>query len=149
VTPLAPIQGINAGDVGFDRLAANFVRGTSDMRIVDGVLRGPAVGATVEGNIDFAAERLALHGTYVPLYALNNLFGQLPLFLGPLFGGKKNEGLLGITYSLSGSTKSPVLTINPISVVTPGVFRYIFGMDNPRAPTSRGDPADRSPTINR
>lgn len=133
--------GINAADVGFDRLTADFERDDTEMRVIDGVLRGVAVGATVEGTIDFTSEKLALHGTYVPLYALNNLFGQLPLFLGPLLGGKKNEGLLGITYSLSGSTKSPVLTINPISVVAPGVFRYILGMDNPKAFTPGRAPA--------
>lgn len=139
--PSGRAPGINAADVGFDRLTADFERGETEMRVIDGVLRGVAVGATVEGTIDFTSERLALHGTYVPLYALNNLFGQLPLFLGPLLGGKKNEGLLGITYSLSGSTKSPVLTINPISVVAPGVFRYILGMDNPKAFTPGRAPA--------
>ncbi|WP_436641211.1 hypothetical protein [Microbaculum sp. FT89] len=134
-------QRVNVADVGFDRLSAKFVRGKGDLKVQEGVLRGVAVGATFEGTIDFDDERMNLHGTYVPLYALNNLFGQLPLFLGPLLGGKKNEGLLGITYSLSGSTRKPVLTINPISVVAPGVFRYILGMDNPQAPARPdGDP---------
>ncbi len=137
---------INATDVGFDRLTANFERDAAQLRVIDGVLRGPAVGATIEGDVDFASQRLALHGTYVPLYALNNLFGQLPLFLGPLLGGKKNEGLLGITYSLSGSASAPVLTINPISVVAPGVFRYILGMDNPRAASGTARPQNLDPS---
>lgn len=144
----APVQQINTADVGFDRLNASFERGDGDMRVKDGVLRGVAVGATFEGSIDFVSEKMNLHGTYVPLYALNNLFGQLPLFLGPLLGGKKDEGLLGITYSLSGSTKAPVLTINPMSVVAPGVFRYILGMDNPQAPV-RGGAAAGADRINR
>jgi hypothetical protein len=133
-------QGVNASDVGFDRLNADFERHGGDLQVIDGVLRGPAVGATLEGTLNFDSKKLALHGTYLPLYALNNLFGQLPLFLGPLLGGKPNEGLLGITYSLSGTIASPVLTINPISVVAPGVFRYILGMDNPQAAQPR-DPA--------
>lgn len=128
---------LNVSDVGFDRLTANFRRSGPQIAVSDGVLRGVAVGATIEGSLDLGAKRLALHGTYVPLYALNNLFGQLPLFLGPLLGGKPNEGLLGITYSLSGTIDAPVLTINPISVVAPGVFRYILGMDNPRAASPR------------
>jgi hypothetical protein len=130
-------QGLNVSDVGFDRLSASFQRNGPTIWVTNGVLRGVAVGATVEGSLDLAAKRLAIHGTYVPLYALNNLFGQLPLFLGPLLGGKPNEGLLGITYSVSGTMDAPVLTINPISVVAPGVFRYIFGMDNPRAAVPR------------
>lgn len=130
-------QGLNVSDVGFDRLSASFQRSGPTISVSNGVLRGVAVGATVEGSLDMAGKRLAIHGTYVPLYALNNLFGQLPLFLGPLLGGKPNEGLLGITYSVSGTMDAPILTINPISVVAPGVFRYIFGMDNPRAATPR------------
>lgn len=133
----SPQQGLNVSDVGFDRFSASFQRIGPTILVSDGVLRGVAVGATVEGSLDLAAKRLAIHGTYVPLYALNNLFGQLPLFLGPLLGGKPNEGLLGITYSISGTMDAPVLTINPISVVAPGVFRYIFGMDNPRAAVPR------------
>ncbi len=138
-TNAGPARPINPSDVTFDRMTARFERGKNGLRVKEGVLRGVAVGATFEGTIDFASEQMNLHGTYVPLYALNNLFGQLPLFLGPLLGGKKNEGLLGITYSLSGSTKKPVLTINPISVVAPGVFRYILGMDNPQAFPRAGD----------
>ena len=141
-------QNLNVADVGFDRMSAEFQRGEGDLTVNEGVLRGVAVGATFEGSINFASEQMNLHGTYVPLYALNNLFGQLPLFLGPLLGGKKNEGLLGITYSLSGSTKNPVLTINPMSVVAPGVFRYILGMDNPQAP-ARGGASPTPNTINR
>lgn len=137
-------QGLNVSDVGFDRLSASFQRSGPTISVSNGVLRGVAVGATVEGSLDMAGKRLAIHGTYVPLYALNNLFGQLPLFLGPLLGGKPNEGLLGITYSVSGTMDAPVLTINPISVVAPGVFRYIFGMDNPRAvaPRTSTDPIE-------
>ncbi len=137
-------QGLNVSDVGFDRLSASFQRSGPTISVSNGVLRGLAVGATIEGSLDMSARRLALHGTYVPLYALNNLFGQLPLFLGPLLGGKPNEGLLGITYSVSGTMDAPILTINPISVVAPGVFRYIFGMDNPRAavPRTATDPIE-------
>ncbi len=137
---------VNPSNVGFDTLSVPFSRAESRITIQDGVLRGPAIGATLEGQIDTAASRMALNGTFVPLYEINNLFGQLPLF-GPLLGGRRNEGLLGITYSVSGSLDDPVLTLNPLSFVAPGVFRYILGMDNPRAATSpranRRDPAMR------
>jgi hypothetical protein len=131
---------VNPGNVGFDALAVPFARTTHGIRISDGVLRGPAVGATLDGEVDLRNERLTLRGTYVPLYEINNLFGRLPL-VGPLLGGRRNEGLLGITYSLAGTLDEPVLTVNPLSVVAPGVFRYILGMDNPRAFAA---PADAS-----
>lgn len=123
---------VNPSNVGFHTLSVPFAHAGSRVRISDGVLRGPAVGATLEGTVHLAEGHMSLNGTYVPFYEINNLFGQLPLF-GPLLGGRRNEGLLGITYSVSGALDSPVLTVNPLSFVTPGLFRYILGMDNPRA----------------
>ena len=37
-----------------------------------------------------------MRGTFVPLYGLNNMFGQIPIV--GLFLGGSNEGLLGVTY---------------------------------------------------
>ena len=44
----------------------------------------------------------------------------------------RNEGLLAITFKISGAAASPTLTINPLSAVTPGFLRNIFsGLDTP------------------
>jgi len=61
----------------------------------------------------------------VPMYGLNNLWGQIPLF-GPLLGGGSNEGLIGVTYEVVGTTGQPVLRVNPISAIFPGVSRKIM-----------------------
>ncbi len=140
VRPDAPVSArtrsdsalVDPGDVRLDRMEAQFALAGGRLDVRNGVIRGAAVGATVEGSIALRTRRLDLHGTYVPLYAINNLFQRVPVF-GALLGGKRNEGLLGITYSLRGGFASPDLTVNPLSVVAPGVFRYILGMDNPRA----------------
>ena len=73
------------------------------MTVRDGVLRGPMIGATVEGNIDYARDQVAMRGTLVPLYGLNNMFGQIPI-VGLFLGGGSNEGMFGITYEVSGPT---------------------------------------------
>ena len=64
------------------------------------LVRGPTIGATIDGNIDFAKNDVRLRGTFVPLYGLNNAFGQIPIV--GLFLGGSNEGLLGITYEVVG-----------------------------------------------
>jgi hypothetical protein len=92
------------------------------MTIRDGVVRGPVVGATIDGQIDYTRDELRLHGTFVPLYGLNNMFGQIPI-VGLFLGGGSNEGLVGITYEASGPTSSPRIAINPISAVAPGLLR--------------------------
>ena len=94
------------------------------MVLRDGVVRGPALGATIDGMIDYSRDELHLRGTLVPLYGPNNLLGQLPI-LGLFLGGEK-EGLVGITYEVVGKPGNPVLRINPISALAPGLLRKVF-----------------------
>ncbi len=90
----------------------------------DGVVRGPLLGGTIDGLVDYARDEVHLRGTLVPLYGPNNLLGQLPL-LGLFLGGEK-EGLVGITYEVVGRPGAPVLRINPISALAPGILRKVF-----------------------
>jgi hypothetical protein len=64
-------------------------------------------------------------GTFMPAYGLNRIFGELPL-IGVLLGNGRDRGLLGITFKLNGPFNQPKLTINPLSIIAPGVFRSIF-----------------------
>lgn len=111
--------------VGFSHLRAEFTRQSGQLSIRDGMLRGPTIGGTIEGNINYPANQVRMSGTFVPMYGLNNMFGQIPVF-GLLLGGGSNEGLIGITYEVVGSPSTPVLRVNPMSAMAPGVFRKIF-----------------------
>ncbi len=86
---------------------------------------GPSLGGNLEGTIDYAANRIQLRGTYVPLFTINNVFSRIPL-LGQVLGGRNTEGLLGITFQLIGAADAPRLEVNPMSLLAPGVFRNIF-----------------------
>jgi len=68
---------------------------------------------------------MALTGTFIPIYALNNLFGRIPV-IGEILGGGSDGGLFGVTFRLDGPIADPALTFNPISSITPGIFRRIF-----------------------
>jgi hypothetical protein len=65
-----------------------------------------------------------MRGTLVPLYGLNNMFGQIPIV--GLFLGGSNEGLLGITYEVTGTTSNPRSQVNPLSAIAPGLLRKFF-----------------------
>ncbi len=110
------------GSVQFTEMHADFTRFAGKLSIRDGVVRGPAVGATVEGQIDTIKNDSHLRGTFVPFYGLNNMFGQIPI-VGLVLGGGSNEGLLGITYEATGPPSSPRILVNPVSAITPGVLR--------------------------
>ncbi|HEX5508566.1 MAG TPA: DUF3971 domain-containing protein [Pseudolabrys sp.] len=113
------------GTVEFTELRADFTKYPGRMTVRDGVLRGPLVGATIDGQIDYARNDVRMHGTFVPLYGINNMFGQIPI-VGIFLGGGSNEGLFGITYEASGPPSSPHVMVNPISAVAPGLLRKFF-----------------------
>ena len=95
--------------------------------------------ATVDGTVDFVKNDARLRGTFVPLYGINNAFGQIPL-VGLFLGGQK-EGLLGITYEVVGPPSSPTLRVNPISAVAPGLLRKFFEFPNSKP----AEPFDAAP----
>ena len=58
-----------------------------------------------------------MRGTFVPLYGLNNMFGQIPIV--GLFLGGSNEGLIGVTYEVVGPPDAPVLRVTAHDVPLP------------------------------
>jgi hypothetical protein len=143
----APQQaGGQTAGVEFSRLRVDFTRSLGRFTIREGLVKGPVVGATVDGFIDYSRDDVRMRGTFVPLYGLNNMFGQIPIF--GMFLGGSNEGLLGVTYEVVGPTGAPVLRVNPISAVAPGLLRKFFefpaGNSVPAAsavPQSYADPS--------
>lgn len=115
---------LRAGGVQFSDMYAEFTRSPGRFSVRDGIVRGPAIGATVDGNLDYATNAVSLRGTFVPLYGINNIPGQIPI-LGMFLGGSK-EGLLGVTYQVTGKPSAPVLNVNPMSALAPGFLRKIF-----------------------
>lgn len=111
--------------VSFSRLRAEFTRQNGQLAIREGVLKGPMIGGTIEGSIDIPGNQVRMSGTFVPMYGLNNMFGQIPI-VGLFLGGGSNEGLIGVTYEIVGTPGQPVLRVNPISAMAPGVLRKIF-----------------------
>jgi hypothetical protein len=110
--------------VSFSAVQAEFTRQNGQLTIRDGVLKGATIGGTIEGSIDYPANQVRMSGTFVPIYGLNNMFGQIPIF--GLFLGGSNEGLFGVTYEIVGTTGQPVLRVNPISAILPGLSRKIM-----------------------
>jgi hypothetical protein len=105
-------------------LRAEFTRQNGQLTIREGVLKGPTIGGTIEGSIDYPGNQVRMSGTFVPIYGLNNMFGQIPI-VGLFFGGS-NEGLFGVTYEVVGTPDKPTLRVNPISAIFPGVARKIW-----------------------
>lgn len=109
----------------FTRLELAFTRTASRIGILDSVVWGPDVGVSLSGDIDYGTDRVNLTGTFVPAYALNNIFSKIPL-IGGLLSGGQHGGLFAINFKVSGRVNAPVLTVNPLSAIAPGFLRKIF-----------------------
>lgn len=114
----------------FDMMNVPFSVGHGQFVMQDAFVRGPLLGATIRGKVDYKTERMSLGGTYVPLQGLNNVFGEIPV-LGQILSGPRGEGIFGITFAIQGAMASPDVIVNPLSLVAPGIFREIFQMTNP------------------
>jgi hypothetical protein len=132
----------------FDRMRLPFNVGYGQFGIEDSYLRGPLLGATLRGKVDYASQKVNLGGTYIPLQGLNNALGGIPV-LGQILSGPRGEGIFGITFAVQGAMANPQVVVNPLSLVAPGIFREMFQMTNPntsvqpRAPSPGNVPVDK------
>jgi hypothetical protein len=118
------VQG-QGSEVTFDRMRANFVRNGSRVDFTDAAISNAVMGFTLSGYLDTGKERTDINGTFVPLYGLNNVVAQVPLF-GPLLAGGHNEGLFAVNFRVSGKLAAPDVSVNPLSAVAPGFLRKLF-----------------------
>jgi hypothetical protein len=116
---------IDVSSARFQRGFAALVYRDGSLSIANGVVRGEQIGATFQGRLRDASGNMDMTGTFMPAYGLNRLFGELPL-IGAILGNGRDRGLLGITFKLEGPFDKPKLTVNPLSLIAPGVFRQIF-----------------------
>ncbi len=130
----------------FDQMSVPFDIGSGQFVMNNASIRGPLIGASWRGKVDFRSRLLQVGGTYVPAAGLNSALGSI---LGPLTGGAQGDGLLGITFAVQGPIAGPQVIVNPFSIVAPGIFREIFQMTpenykvSPRQETPQAGPRAR------
>lgn len=145
---VASLTGINdllkGQGIRFRRLVGEFT--LQDGKLRTDLIRayGPALGLTAKGEIDFDRSLTDLRGTIVPAYTVNRILGEIPL-LGPLLTGGEGQGLIAITYRMTGPLGDPDVSVNPLSALAPGFLRALFSAgsgdaERPRAMPERQEP---------
>lgn len=109
----------------FTKGQVQFVRRSDRIEIVDGIVGGDAVGGTLHGFIYTDEKSYDLSGTAILGFGFSSALQKVPL-LGPLLAGQEGDGLFGLTFAIRGGLENPVFKFNPMSLLTPGVFRRIF-----------------------
>ncbi|MGK9050882.1 hypothetical protein [Neorhizobium petrolearium] len=118
-------RNIDVTSAKFQRGFASLLYRGGSLAVENGVVRGEQIGATFQGLVRDGKGNMNMTGTFMPAYGLNRLFGELPL-IGAILGNGRDRGLLGITFKLEGAFDKPRLTVNPLSLIAPGIFRQIF-----------------------
>ncbi len=129
--PVAPR--LRRNQIAFDQLYLPFTVGAGRLSIYNAFINGPVLGATLRGQVNFRNRRVDVGGTYVPLYGINAALGAMPV-IGQLFVGRRGEGVLGLSYAVKGAIENPNVVVNPMTMVTPGIFRQIFEFRPPAPP---------------
>jgi hypothetical protein len=87
---------------------------------------GGSLAISANGNYDLAADTVAFKGHVVPARRLNALLARIPL-LGSVLTGTDKEGLVAVGFTVDGPADAPKVSVNPGSVLTPGILRNVFG----------------------
>ncbi len=130
---LASFSGI--GDVlsgqgiTFRRAEVPFRMTDNEIVIKGAKARGAEIGIIINGKIDRNAETLKMEGEVAPAYTLNSLLANIPLIGQVLSGG--SEGIFAATFAVNGTLSEPEVSVNPLSVLTPGIIRKLLsGFDS-------------------
>ncbi len=108
-----------------DRMVAPFALRDEVLTLTDARAHSAALGVTMRGRIDLAAQRLDLRGTVVPAWAINQLPGRLPV-VGRLLSPETGGGVLAATVSIKGPFSSPNVHVNALAALAPGLLRRLL-----------------------
>lgn len=112
--------------LAFAHLTAPFSLADDQLELHDARAFSPSLGMTVRGRLDLQAQTIDMAGTIVPAYFLNAVLGKIP-FVGELFRSEEGGGLFAANYAVHGPLDDPSVSVNPLSMLTPGFLRKIFG----------------------
>ncbi|MGV8996548.1 MAG: AsmA-like C-terminal domain-containing protein [Parvibaculaceae bacterium] len=146
VLTLGSFTGISdtlTGDgIYFDKLNLPFRISGHRIYVMDASMTGPAIGLTVQGQIDRTIDVVDLEGTLIPAYTINSVLGNLPL-VGQLLVGREGEGIFGVTYAVKGATDNPSVIANPLSAIAPGMLRRLFEFGSSLPPEKTAAPESK------
>jgi hypothetical protein len=121
------IEVMQGPGLGFTRLVAPFRLTDEALDLADARAFSSSLGLTAKGRIELDAQQLDMQGTIVPAYFFNALLGNIPL-VGKLFSPERGGGVFAASYTLHGPMADPEVFVNPLTALTPGFLRGLFGI---------------------
>ena len=120
------LEQLNGDGLVFNEAESDFVLAPNGIEVTRASAVGASLGVSMAGVYRTSTEELFMQGVISPIYLLNGI--------GALFS-QRGEGLFGFNYSLRGKASDPQIGVNPLSILTPGMFREIFRAAPPKMAT--------------
>ncbi len=104
-------QEVASNGIGFHKVSIPFAYRDGVLRLKNAIAASPALGLKVNGTVDERTDMVDLVGVLSPAYGLTGALNEVPL-LGQILGGE-GEGVLAMTFRLTGSGRGPALYRQP------------------------------------
>lgn len=101
----------------FNNLDARFRLTPTQVIVTQSSAVGPGLGVSLDGIYGLTTRSMDFQGVVSPFYLLNGIGSFLT---------RPGEGLIGFNFNLRGPVDNPTVLVNPLSALTPGMFREIF-----------------------
>ncbi|TDE40357.1 DUF3971 domain-containing protein [Antarcticimicrobium sediminis] len=122
--------------IQFSQVEARFRLEPDRLVLLESSATGPSIGLSMDGLYDLERGVLNMRGVVSPVYLINAVGSILT---------RKGEGMIGFSYTLKGPSSKPVVQVNPLSGLAPGLFREIFRGATPTMPGDEPEEPDRTP----
>ena len=117
------ITQLQGAGIVFSDVAGRFLLTPDAVEIREGSAVGASLGVSAAGVYRSGSKTFDLQGVISPVYLLNGI--------GQIFS-RQRDGLFGFSYTLTGTRDAIRVSVNPLSILTPGMFRDLFRKDPPR-----------------
>jgi hypothetical protein len=138
VSPLG-IADLLTGDTSFDKLQGRFRWSADELEFIKIQMAGTSYGLNIGGRLRLADNVADLNGTLVPFSFMNSLIGAIPM-IGDVITGGDGQGVIAASYAVRGKLSDAQISVNPVSLLTPGFLRNLFFGTNEAAADSDVSP---------
>lgn len=136
VSVIGILEQLQSDGLHFSRVEARFHLSPDRVTLTEGSAVGASLGISMDGYYYMASKQMDMQGVFSPIYLVNALGGIFT---------RRGEGLFGFTYTIKGPAAAPRVSVNPLSALTPGMFRELFRRAPPKIERDPAQPGIAQP----
>ncbi|MEL6689972.1 MAG: DUF3971 domain-containing protein [Pseudomonadota bacterium] len=123
VSVVGLLEQLDGGGIVFSDAQGRFRITPEQIIITQSSAVGASLGISLDGIFNTRSRVMDFQGVLSPVYLVNGLGSFLT---------RRGEGLIGFNFTLQGAAEQPQVSVNPLSALTPGLFREIFRRPPPQ-----------------